>query len=97
MTHHWKCLDLEIKDFSYHYHPTPSGGTKPSQTSNPQTCRDYKSFRYTYLCYIIGKVLTWIPKIFIISMIRHPQVKLFHLKHQNLKHVEIIKNSDKAR
>ena len=28
-------------------------------------------------------------------MIRHPQVKLYHLKPQTLKHVEIIKVSDK--
>ena len=29
-------------------------------------------------------------------MIRHPQVKLYHLKPQNLKHVEIIKSSHKT-
>ena len=31
----------------------------------------------------------------IISMIRHPRVKLYHLKPQTLKHVEIMKVSEK--
>ena len=35
MTHHKKGLDLEITDFEYHYDPTPSGETTPSQTLNP--------------------------------------------------------------
>ena len=30
-----------------------------------------------------------------ISLIGHTQVKLYHLKPQTVKHVEIIKNSDK--
>ena len=34
MIHHWKGLDLEIKDFEYHYDPTRSGEIVPSQTSN---------------------------------------------------------------
>ena len=34
-------------------------------------------------------------EIFNITMIRHPQLKLFHLKPQILKHVKIIKVSDK--
>ena len=33
MIHHWKGLDLEITDFHYHHHPTPSGETILSQTS----------------------------------------------------------------
>ena len=45
MIHHSKALDLEIADTEYHHDPTPSCGIIPSQTSNPQTCRDYKSFR----------------------------------------------------
>ena len=45
MIHFWKGLDLEITDFNYHHDPTPSGETIPSQTSNLQTCREYKSFR----------------------------------------------------
>ena len=32
-------------DFEYHHDPTPSAETIPSQTSNPQTCKDYKGFR----------------------------------------------------
>ena len=35
MIHHWKSLDLEIKDFSYDHDPTQSGETIPSQISNP--------------------------------------------------------------
>ena len=31
--HHWKSFDLEITDFNYHYDPTSSGETIPSQTS----------------------------------------------------------------
>ena len=31
----------------------------------------------------------------IISMIRHPQLKLYHLKPQTLKHINFIKVSDK--
>ena len=42
MIHHWKGLELEITDFEYPHVPTPSAETIPSQTSNPQTCRDYK-------------------------------------------------------
>ena len=42
MKHHWKGLDLEITDFEYPQVPIPSGETIPSQTSNPQTCREYK-------------------------------------------------------
>ena len=45
MIHHWKIFDLEITDFNYHHYPTPSGETIPSQTSNPETYRDFKSFR----------------------------------------------------
>ena len=33
--------------------------------------------------------------ILISTMIRHPQLKLYYLKPQTLKHVEIIKVSDK--
>ena len=33
MTHHWKGLDLEVFDFTYHHDPTQSGETIPSQTS----------------------------------------------------------------
>ena len=32
--HHWKGLDLEVTDFEYHYDPTRSGETIPSQTSS---------------------------------------------------------------
>ena len=31
----------------------------------------------------------------IITLIRHPQLKLYHLKRQTLKHVEIVNVSDK--
>ena len=47
MIHFWKDLGLEITDFNYHHDPTPSGEIIPSQTSNLQTCREYKSFRKT--------------------------------------------------
>ena len=49
MIHYWKGFDLEITDFIYRHDPTPSGETIPSQTSNPETSRDYKSFRNTYI------------------------------------------------
>ena len=49
MIQYWKCFDLEITDFNYHHDPTPSGETIPSQTSNPETSRDYKNFRNTYI------------------------------------------------
>ena len=45
MIHHSKGLDLEITDSEYHHDPAYTGETKPSQNSNPQTFRDYKSFR----------------------------------------------------
>ena len=45
MIHNWKRFDLEITDFNYQRDPTPSGESVPSQTSNTQTCRDYKSLR----------------------------------------------------
>ena len=44
---------------------------------------------------MVGWVLTWRSQILIITMIRHPQLKLHLLKRQTLKHVEIIKVSDK--
>ena len=34
MTHLWKGIELEIKDFEYHNDPTPLGETIPSKTSN---------------------------------------------------------------
>ena len=34
-TSYWKGLDLEIADFKYHYDPSSSHETIPSQTSNP--------------------------------------------------------------
>ena len=39
--------------------------------------------------------MTWRSQILFITVIRHPQVKAYHLKPQILKHVEIIKVSDK--
>ena len=43
--HHWKDPDLDITDFQNHHDPSHSGETIPSQTSKPQTCRDYECFR----------------------------------------------------
>ena len=34
MIHHWKGLDLEITDFTYHHDLTYTGEIIPSQTSN---------------------------------------------------------------
>ena len=45
MIHHWKGFELDITDFEYHHDPTASPETIPSQTSNLQTCGDYKNFR----------------------------------------------------
>ena len=45
MIRNWKGLELEITDFEYHHDSTSSAETIPSQTSNPQTCKDYKFFR----------------------------------------------------
>ena len=45
MIHHWNGLELEITDFDYRYDQSPLTETIPSQTSNPKTCRAYKSFR----------------------------------------------------
>ena len=42
-----------------------------------------------------GKVLTWRSQTSIISMIRHPQLNLYHLKPQTIKHIEVIKVSVK--
>ena len=42
-------------------------------------------------------VLTWKSKILNITLIQHPQLELYHLKAQTLKHVEIIKVSDKPK
>ena len=39
--------------------------------------------------------MTWRSQILLIIMIGHAEVKLHHLKHQTLKHVEIIKVLDK--
>ena len=35
MIHQWKGLDLEITDFNFHHHPTPSIQTIPTETSTP--------------------------------------------------------------
>ena len=45
--------------------------------------------------YINGNVSTWRSQILIIDMIRHNQVKLYHLKSQTLKLAEIINVSNK--
>ena len=39
--------------------------------------------------------MTWRSQILNIIMIGHPQLKLYHLKPQNLELVEILKVSDK--
>ena len=44
--HHWKGLELEIKDFEYRHDLRSSAETIPSQTSNVQTCRVYESSDY---------------------------------------------------
>ena len=44
MIYHSKALDMEITDFEYYHDLTYTGEIIPSQTSNPYTCRDYKSF-----------------------------------------------------
>ena len=41
------------------------------------------------------KFLTWRSQILFITMIRHPQVEVYHLKPQTLKLVEITNVSDK--
>ena len=46
MIQHWKRLDLEVTDLEYYHDPTPSAGTIPSQTSNPQTGGDCKCSKY---------------------------------------------------
>ena len=84
MIRHWKALDLEITDSEYHHDPTSSCEIIPSQTSNPQTCEEHKSFRITNIRFIIGKRLTWRSQILIITMMRHPHVKFYHLKTQTL-------------
>ena len=43
----------------------------------------------------IWKVLARRSQILIITMIRHAQVKAYHVKRQTLKHVEIIRISEK--
>ena len=45
MIHHWNNLNLVITDVDYHHDWIPSVEKMPSQTSNPETFRDYKSFR----------------------------------------------------
>ena len=49
MIHRWKALDFKITDFEYHHDWTFSCEVIRSQTANPQTCRDYKSFRLMYM------------------------------------------------
>ena len=44
---------------------------------------------------MVGWVLTGRSQILLITMIRHPQLKLYLLKRQTLKHVEFIKASKK--
>ena len=61
------------------------------------TCRVYKKIRWTNIWYISGKLLTWRSNFMKITMIRHPHVKLYHLKPQTLNHVEIKKVSEKPR
>ena len=59
------------------------------------TCRVCKISRWTYIWFIIRKILTWRSQVLNIIMIRHKQVKLNHLKPLTLKHVEIIKVLDR--
>ena len=42
MIHHWKDLDLEITDFHYQHHATPSGYFIPFQTSNVKHVENMK-------------------------------------------------------
>ena len=44
----------------------------------------------------MGKLLTWTSQILNIIMIRHPHVKLYHIKPETLKHVEFVNFSDKS-
>ena len=45
--------------------------------------------------YIIVNLLSWTSQILIITLFHHPQVTLYLLKPQTLKHVEVINVSDK--
>ena len=93
MIHYWKALDLEITDGEHQFDRTYTGWTIPSQTLNHKHVEIIKFWDKPN--YIIGKLLTWKSQILNITMIRHPQLKLHHLKPQTLKHVEIIKLWDK--
>ena len=53
------------------------------------------SFFNVSLYVIFRKLLTCRSQVLNIIMIRRPHVKLYHLKPQTLKHVEILKVSDK--
>ena len=43
--YHWKAVDLEVTDFEYRRDQTDTSAITLSETSNPKTGRDYKSFR----------------------------------------------------
>ena len=45
MIHRLEVPELEITDCKYQYDRTVSHKIIPSQTTNPSTCKDYKSFR----------------------------------------------------
>ena len=45
MIYQGKVLDMEITGFNYHHDLTYTGDIMASQTSKPETCRDYKNLR----------------------------------------------------
>ena len=59
-------------------------------------CSVHSSVNSSVISRVIFRyLLSWRSQILIITMIRHPHVKLYHLKPQTHKHVEIMKVSGK--
>ena len=80
LIHHWKGLDLEITDFGNHHDPTSSGEIIPCETLNLQHLEIIKFKQILILIHHLKGLDLEITDFLKITLIRHPQVKLHHLK-----------------
>ena len=80
MIDHSKLLDLEITVFENHYDPTSSGEVIPCQTLNLKHVEIIKFKQILSLIHHLKGLDLEITDFLKITLIRHPQVKLYHLK-----------------
>ena len=86
MTYHWKALDMEIIDGEYQFDWTYTGKVTSYQTLD---LKHVEIIKFSGKC--TCKISFERSQLLNIMIIEHVEVKLYPLKPQTPKHVEIIK------